>query len=191
MSSDLCGLYVPHCEFLTLSQRYGIGASWCLEWMNESISQIDVLMIDQSGDIVQEIDDLEKLLFSPIFWQVALMQEDQDWRGWVRHAADTILDISLESGLYFPFPENETDEDLLPVLTPDALKNTLPFKVGQRRKPCKEDFNVDAYALKLIEAFAGPIGEDNPMGTQDSRKRAWERWVDFRRSVQRAWYLRN
>ena len=127
-------------------------------WFQAALAKFDVLMCDAEGELISAGDARESVLFSDVFWQIAMRQPQvQDWRSVVKRAV---------SGIAYNLAEEKRDP------TSEARDDIFGQKVPE---PEIDPAAVEHIARSLIEAFEGS-DNDNPMAGASHLARARSRW---------------
>jgi hypothetical protein len=125
--------------------------------------RIDLDMIDEDGQSTGDDLSTVDVLFTQVYWMLALRQHGQVWQSWARRAAYKIVRSEQMSWPKYTLDENGIEE----------------YENGE---PDEQVFDQPAEALgnELVEIF-GRDG-DNPMRSASDLLRAKERWNARRRT---------
>jgi hypothetical protein len=126
-------------------------------------NRIDLDMIDEDGQSTGDDLSTVDVLFTQVYWMLALRQHGQVWQSWARRAAHQIVRSEQ-----IPWPEYTLDEN--------------GIEEDDNGEPDEQVFDQPAESLgsELVEIF-GRDG-DNPMRSSADLLRARTRWHSRRRT---------
>lgn len=158
---DQLEMQPPQCVRLSSeSFRHGLlPGGECFDW-----SILDVAMIDEQGEVVYDDGGPIEIAFSPVFWMIALKQDEQNWQHWAKKLACAIIDETLD--------EIERGDGRVTIFGTPARAG-VPFSAAEIECAIVEQTDL------LLSLLGGhdPVSPDNPYRSAGDLSRARQRYA--------------